>query len=136
MLTNCLTVIQNFPRECILFFWDVVQFFKQRQVAIGFNVTLSAGVTIPIPGAAKSATLFNDLDVLDASIAQPCAGLKAAKAATDQYNIHFISDGFTFRLLIDIRVFKIVRESAGHLDILLIGVFAKALIAFNAITLP
>ena len=136
MLTNCLAVIQNFPGEGILFFWNVVQFFKQRQVAISFDVTLGAWVAIPIPGATKRATLFNDHDVVNASIAQSRAGLKATKATTDQYNIHFIIYGFTFRYFINVRIFKIVREIARHLDILLISVFSKAFIAFNAITFP
>jgi len=42
---------------------DVAELFEQRQVAIGFDIALRAGIAVPVPGAAEVSAGLDDADV-------------------------------------------------------------------------
>src|SRR5271154_1204115 len=67
---DALGMLEDLGREGVLLLRNVAEFLDKRQVAVGFNVALSAGIPVPIPGAAEVAALLDDAQVLDAGFPQ------------------------------------------------------------------
>ena len=63
LLTDALSVGEDFRREGVPFLRDIVGLFEQWQIKIAFNVALGAGITIPVPGAAKIPGFLDDAKV-------------------------------------------------------------------------
>ena len=66
-------VLENLRRMGILFLRHVAEFFEEWQINVGFHVTLCAGIAVPVPGAAKVASLLNNANVFDAGLSEPRA---------------------------------------------------------------
>src|SRR5713226_8398882 len=71
VLPDPLGVLENLGREGVLLLRDISGLFEQRQVNVGFNVALGAGIAVPVPGPAKVATLFDDANVSDPGLLKP-----------------------------------------------------------------
>ena len=98
-------VLHDLRRPGIAFAGDVAEFFEQRQVDVGLDVALGAGVAVPVPGAAEVAALFDDADVGDARLAQARAGEQTAEAAADDDHIDVVGERRARQFAVHVGVF-------------------------------
>ena len=87
VLADPLGVLENLRRKGVFFLWDVSGLFEQRQIYVGFDVTLGAGIAVPVPGPAKISGLLDDANIRDAGLLQPRCCKEAAKAPADNHRI-------------------------------------------------
>src|SRR5881628_2953773 len=80
VLPDPLGVLKDLRREGVLFLRDIAGLFEQRQIHVGFDVTLGAGIAVPVPGPAKIPGLLDDANVRDPGLLQPRRRQQAAKA--------------------------------------------------------
>ena len=107
MFCNILCVLHDFRRKRIFVFGNVVQLFQHWQITIGFNVTHRTRVTIPVPSAAKVATLLYDTNIRETLLTQSPTQQQTAKAATNNHNFNGVIQRFA-RYLLLVRVIHIV----------------------------
>ena len=124
---------KDFRCACVFLNRHIAGFFQQRQIDIAFNVASSTGITVPVPCAAKVATLFDDAHILDARFAQTRSGQHAAETAADHHNVNVVGQRRALNRRFDIRVIKIMRERVFDFEILRIAIGPHALVAFSAI---
>src|SRR5437762_4549936 len=65
MLPDPLGMLEDLRCEGVLFLRDIAGLFEQRQIHVGFDVTLGAGIAVPVPGPAKIPGLLDDANVRD-----------------------------------------------------------------------
>ena len=124
MFTNSAAVFDDLFGVRVFLFGYVAEFFEQREVTIRFDVALGARIAIPVPGATKVATFFDNANVFDARVTQASARLQATKPAANQHDVNLVSDGFTLYFFGDVRVFEVMGKLPGHLHVLLVAVVA------------
>src|SRR5579863_7864697 len=122
-------MLEDFALIGVLLFGYVAGLFKQRQIDVGLDIALRAGIAIPIPCAAKVAGLLDYADVLKAALAQARARKQPAKATADNCNLDVLFNRFARESGIDVRIIDIAAEIALHFDVLLVPVLAYALVA-------
>ena len=88
-------MLQDFGRAGVAFRGKVANLFEQRQVDVGFDVALGAGIAIPIPGAADIAALFDDPNISDAGLAQARAGQQPTEPSANDHHVHVVVHGGT-----------------------------------------
>jgi hypothetical protein len=113
----------------VFFLRDVVQFFEQRQIDVGLDVALRAGITVPVPRAAEVAAFFDDADVFHTGFTQTRRRQQPAKAAADDDHFHFVEQRRARKTGFDIGVVEVVREVAFDLLVLIVAIGAQALVA-------
>ena len=130
MLADALRMGENLVDVGIFLFRDVAQFLQQRQIAIGIDIALRAGIAVPVPGAAEIAARFQNANVADAGLFQPRRRQKAAEPAADDDDIHRIVQGRPRKARLDIRVvIAEVRKRARDFQILVLAIGTQALVA-------
>ncbi len=113
----------------------VVEFFEQREIHVRLDVAHCAWVTIPVPGAAEIAALFDHPDARDAMFAEPRPSEQAAEPATDDNHIGLVGQRRSLDQVVKIRVVDEVGELACDLGVLLIAVLTGALVALASVLL-
>ena len=98
VLPNPASVLEDLRSKGIFLLRHVARFFQERQVAVGFDIALGAGVTVPVPGSAEIASGFDEQHVLDAPLLQPGRGHKAAEAASHDHHVDVALKGLPRRL--------------------------------------
>ena len=98
VLPNPAGVLEDLRSKGIFLLRHVARFFQERQVAVGFDIALGAGVTVPVPGSAEIASGFDEQHVLDAPLLQPGRGHKAAEAASHDHHVDVALKGLPRRL--------------------------------------
>ena len=107
----------------------VIEFFKQRQIAVGLHIAHRTWIAIPIPGAAKITCFFDHTNVVEPRLAQSSRHQKSAKTAADYGDFHFIVQRRPAKSGLDVRIINVVGKFRGHLDILLVAVVAQAFVS-------
>jgi hypothetical protein len=127
-----LAVRQDLRRMRVFLRRHVAGLFEQRHVDHRRGVTLRAGISVPVPGAAEIAALLDDADILDAGLGQPRRSGEPGKAAADKGE----GDVIRLRCALDHRrvgILEIMRELALDLEILVIAVGTEPLVALLAV---
>ena len=135
MLPYALAMFQNFRCVGIFFAWHMAGFFEQRHIDQRRRIALRAGITVPIPGAAKIATLLDDTNIRYARFDQPCARDQTTKTATHKGKGYVIGLRLPFPAGSK-AVLLIVSEPTFQLQVLIIAVWPQAFVPFLAILLP
>ena len=137
VFADALAVLVDLRCVGILLLRHVAEFLQQRQVAVGLDVALAAGVAVPVPGAAEVGAGFDQQDVFDAPFLKPRRRHHAAEAAADDHHGHFPLQRIPFHRRFDERVLvRIVRIFIHGAQELVVPVVALALVALDAILLP
>ena len=97
-------VVENLTRVRVFLRRDIVELFEQRQIDVGFDVALGAGVAIPIPRAAEITASLYDANVFDARVAQSCAGLQTAESTTYHHHVDLVGHRLALDCGLDIGV--------------------------------
>src|SRR5262245_22055778 len=74
VLADSLSVFKDLWPEGILLLRDVASLFEQRQIDVGLDITLRAGIAVPIPSPAKISGFLDDANVGDPHRLQPRCG--------------------------------------------------------------
>src|SRR6185312_8495699 len=82
LLSDALTVRQDFRRVRILLRRHVAGLFEQRHVDHRRRVALRARIPVPVPGAAEVAAFLDDPDISYTGLRQPRGGGEPGKAPT------------------------------------------------------
>ena len=135
VLADPLGVLKDLRREGVSFLRDVAGLFEQRQIEVGFDVTLGAGIAVPVPGPAKIPGLLDDANVGDPDLLQPSRRQQAAKAAADDHHIELFVQRGAREARLDVGVHVVVRELAGDFLVLVVCVRAQTLRAFRGVLL-
>ena len=130
-----LAMVQNFRSVGVFFARHMAGFFEQRHIDHRRRIALRAGITVPIPGAAKIATLLDDANIRYARFDQPCARNQTTKAATDKGKGYVIGLWLPFPAGSK-AVLQIVSEPTFQLQVLIIAVRPQAFIPFLAVFFP
>ena len=97
---------------------DVAEFFEQRHIDVGLDVTGDSGVAIPVPGAADVGGLVDQPHVLDAELLAPRADEQSAEAGADDRDVDGIVRWGRAEFRIGPRIVAEPCECAGDLDVL------------------
>ena len=127
VLADPLGVLKNFRRKGVFFLRHVAGLFEQGQIDVGLNVTLRAGVAVPIPGPAKISGLLDEANIGDPGLLQPRRRQQAAKAATDNHRVEFFVQRGAGEARLHIGIGVIVGVLAGDFLILVVSVHAQTL---------
>jgi hypothetical protein len=117
MAADQLAVFEDLGAVGIALLRHVSHFLEQRQVGIGFDVALHAGIAVPVPCAAEIAAAVDDADVPDSRFLQPPRDIEAGKAAAEHDDVDLVGDGLARRGR-RIGELEILLILAAHLDIL------------------
>jgi hypothetical protein len=128
-------VRQDLRRMRVLLGRPMAGLLEQRHVDHGRGVTLRAGVTVPVPGAAEITALLDDAHVLHAGLDQARSGHQPGESAADEGEGDVIGLR-SARLDWRVGIVEVAREQAGCLDILSIAVGTQTLVAFLAVLAP
>ena len=109
-------------------------FFKERHIDHGGGVAHGAGITIPIPGSREVATFLYDANIRDALFNKSGTGHEARETTPDKRKRHVVTFGFPFNKRC-VWISEVMVELILDLDVLLIAVRAKSLVAFLAVAL-
>ena len=129
-------IVADFRALAVLALGHEARFLEQRKVDVAFDVARRAGIAVPVPSAAEFGALLDDPDIRDAAVAQPGAGEQSAEPAADDQRLDLVAQRYAIDRGLDVGIVEIVRELAGHLDILLVAVGAQALVALFAVLRP
>ena len=132
VIGDALAVLEDLRRLGVLLGGDVAGLLEQREVDVGLDVALRAGVAVPVPGAAEVAALLDDADVVDAGLAEPGAGDQPGEPAADEGHGDLVDQRLALGGF-DVGVLEVVGELAGHLDVLLVAVGSQALVALELV---
>ena len=135
VLPDPLGVRKDLRREGVLLLRDVAGLFEQRQIDVGFDVTLGAGIAVPVPSPAKIPGLLNDANVGDPGLLQPRRRQEAAKAPADDHHIEFLVQRRAREARLDVGVHVVVRVLAGDFLVLVVSVRAQSLRALRGVLL-
>ena len=133
VFSDALGVGEDLRRERVLFFRYVAGLLEQRQIDVGLDVALSAWITVPVPGSAEIARLFDDTDVGDANFLQPRRGQHAAKASADDHGVELFIQRRAGEARVNVGIRIVVFQRACDLLILIVAVGAQALVAFGGV---
>ena len=135
MLADPLRVRIDLWRKGILFLRDIAGLFEQRQIHVGFDVTLGAGVPVPVPGAAKISGLLDDANVGDPGLLKPSRRQEAAKASADDHHVKLFLKRRTCEAWLHIGVRIVVGVLTGDFLVLVVGIRAQTLRALCSVLL-
>jgi hypothetical protein len=93
-------------------------------------------VSIPVPGPAKIAALFDHPDILNTGVPKSRSGLQSAKSAPDNNDVHVIVQRFSLNFLVWIRIVQKVGKITNHLNVLVVAIGTKTLVPFLSISIP
>ena len=133
VFSDASTVLANLRALGIFLGGDNAKFFTKRQVNIGFCVAGCTGVSIPVPGAAKVASLFNNPQVLEARFPKPSAGNQSAETTPDNDDLGFVGERFAWGCRFDIGIFDVIGKVVGHFNVLVVTIAAQSLVTFETI---
>ena len=102
--TKFLAVRKNLRRKCVTVGRHEAGFFEHRQVHVRLNVTHRARVTIPVPGAAEVAALFDDAEVVNAELAKIRCFKHSAETAANNDGVNVGNLRLTCEARFDIRI--------------------------------
>ena len=85
--TELLAIRKDFWCERVAVCGHEAGIFKHRQVHVGLDVAHRAGITVPVPGTAEVAALFNDAEVVDTELAKIRRFEHAAKPTAHNHDI-------------------------------------------------
>ena len=125
MLADPLGVGKDFRGEGVAFLRDVAGLLQQGQIEIAFDVTLSAGIAVPVPGPAKISGLLDDANIRDAGLLQPRCCKEAAKAPADNHRIELFLQHGAREARLDIGIDVVVFVLPGDFLILVVPVRAE-----------
>ena len=134
LLADGAGVGEDLRREAVLLFRHVAEFLDQRQIDVGLDVALRAGVAVPVPSAAEVAALLDDAQIAHAGFAQPRPSQQAAEAAADHDHVHLVGPRFALEARRHVGVVHEVGEAAGHFGVLVVAVVAQALVSFRTVS--
>src|SRR5438552_16176655 len=89
VLPDPLRMRKDLRREGVLLLGDVAGLFEERQIHVGFDVTLRAGIAVPVPGPAKIPRFLDNTNIGDPGLLQPRRRQQAAKTAADDEHVEF-----------------------------------------------
>src|SRR5689334_15409408 len=92
MLSDPLCVLENLGCKRVLLLGHIPGLFEEWQINVGFDVALSAGVAIPVPGTAKIPSFLDDTGLSDADLLEPRRGKQAAEAASDDHGVELLAE--------------------------------------------
>ena len=127
-------VLQDLRGAGVLLAWDVGRLLQQGEVHVGLDVALCSGISVPVPGAAEVATLFDDAKVVDARLREPCPRDEARKAAADDRNSDVVDPRRPVEGL-RVGITEVVGELSGDLDVLVVPVLPDSLVALHLVFL-
>src|SRR5271163_3626918 len=134
MLCDTLRMLVDLRREGVFFPRYVAELFDQRQVAVTFDVALSARIAVPVPGPAEIAAGFDDVNILNAGFMKARTREQSTEAATNDDYIDVLLERFALDRF-DVWIVEVMRELAGDFDILRVAVGADALVALAQVLL-
>ena len=102
--TELLAISEDLGRKRVAICRHEAGFFKHRQIHVRLNVTHRTGVTVPVPGAAEVAALFNDAEIVDTELAKVCCFEHAAETTTDDYDIDIGNLGIAGETRFNVRI--------------------------------
>ncbi len=108
---------------------DVVEFFEQGEITVGFDIAHGARVAVPIPGAAEVAGLFNHPNIVKTGLLEPSAHEPSAKAPADDGHLHLVIERIAFDAL-GVGIVVVSGEIAANLLVLRIAVFPEPFVTF------
>jgi hypothetical protein len=127
VVADPLCVLIDLRRVGVLFLRHVAGFLQQREIAVGFDVALGAGVTVPIPGAAEVAPGLDDFEVGNAALLQPGGGHETGEAGADDGHLDVEGKRLAFEIRLHVGiVVRVVGELGRCFHILIFAVFAEA----------
>ena len=135
VLADALGVLKDLRRKGVFFLGYITRLFEQGQIDVGLDVTLGAGVAVPVPGPTKIAGLLDDANIGDAVLLQPRRRQQAAKAAADNHRVEFFLQRGAGEARLDIGVGVIVGVLAGDFLILVVSVRAETPVTLRGILL-
>src|SRR5262245_24863825 len=104
VLADPFGVLEDLGREGVLLLWYVSGLFQERQIDVGLDVALSAGITVPVPGPAEVPGLLDDADVGDSHLLQSRRGQQAAEAAADDHRVELFMERGAGKARIDVGI--------------------------------
>ncbi len=119
-------VLEDLGAVGVLLGRHVPGLLEQRHIDEGGRVALRARVAVPVPGAPEVAALLDDPHVGDADLFQTRSRDEPREAAADDRDRHVIGLGLA-RSDRGVGILEIAVEFALDLDVLIVGVGAKAL---------
>jgi hypothetical protein len=125
-------VLEDLGAVRVLLGRHVAGLFEQRQVDERRGVALRARVPVPVPGAADVAALLDQANLLDAGLPELRTRDEPGEAPADEGDEHVVEHGLA-RLGLDVRVVDEVGEGTGDLDVLLVAVGPKPLVALDPV---
>jgi len=121
-------VLEDFVYVRILFLRNVSELLEQRQITVGFDVALRAGIVIPVPGPAEVAAGLDYPEVADTGLFEPSTGEQTREAAADNNYLDLIRQRFANKAPLEVRViFCVMGELPGQLDVLRFTIVAEGL---------
>jgi hypothetical protein len=127
-------VLEDLRRAGVFLARDVRRLLQQREIHIGLDVALCSGISVPVPGAAEVATLFDYAKVVDTRLGEARTGDEAREPAADERNGHVVDQRRSFDGL-RVGVTEVVGELPRDLDVLGVPVSSDPLVALHAIFL-
>ena len=126
VLADALSVREDLRREGILLLRYVSGLFEQRQIHIGFDVTLGARIAVPVPGSTKIASFFYDANVGDPDLLQPCRRQQSAEATADDHGVELFVQRGAGETRLDVGVRVVMLKRARDLLVLVVAVRTQA----------
>ena len=87
---NGSAVGQDFRGVGVFFLGNEIKFFTKGEVNVGLNVAGGAGITVPVPGAAKVTTFLDNTHLGHTGFGEPSAGQQPAETAANDNNVNMI----------------------------------------------
>ena len=118
----------------VLLLRHVSDLLEQRQIDVRLDITCSAGIAVPVPGAAEVAAFLDHTDAVDTGFAQASAGEEPAESAADDQHLDFIGQRFAFDRR-DVGIVQVPLELTDDLDVLVVARVTQPFVAFLAVLL-
>src|SRR6202035_2341416 len=133
VLSDPLGVLEDLRREGVLLLRYIAGLFEQRQIDVGFDIALGAGIAVPVPGPAEIPSLLDNTDLGDPDLLKPRRGQQPTKAATDDHCVEPFSQRRACEARIGVGVVIVVLERAGDFPVLIVTVRAQPLLTLGGI---
>src|SRR5262249_39938064 len=133
VLADPLGMLEDLGREGVLFLRYVPRLFQERQIDVGLDVALGAGIAVPVPGSTEIPCLLDDAGIGDTHLLESRRGQQPPEAAADDDGVELLSDGGSREARLDVGVRFEVRVLAADFQILSVPVRAQTPLALGGI---
>ncbi len=123
LLSDSARMVPDLVRAGVLLLGDIAGLLQQRQIDVGLNIALRAGIPVPVPRAAEISAIVDDAYLLKIRFTQTGRSEQAAPAAADNEDVDIVMQRGPRRAGFDFGVVEIVGEVSLNLEILIVAVF-------------